>query len=68
MRRLAALSLLEQQQRASSELLDGISWAYRPASSEDPRDMPSGDVFVDDLTETYPRSQDSSRPLLFAGF
>lgn len=61
MRRLVALSLLEQQQRSSSELPEGVSWACRPDSSS-PRDD------EDDPQEAAASEpQESFGTLLFAG-
>lgn len=61
MRRLVALSLLEQQQRSSSELLEGVSWACRPDSSGPREDE-------DDPQQTaVSEPQESFRTLLFAG-
>ena len=61
MRRLVALSLLEQQQRSSSELLEGVSWACRPDSFS-PRDNED-----DPQQAATAEPQESSGTLLFAG-
>jgi hypothetical protein len=79
MRRLVALSLLEQQQRSAGEPGEGVSWACQPASPKlgpDPNNDLVTDIIYDapyDSRIGMPQSAGIDRPahspaLLFAGF